>query len=247
MNIVIIEDEKPAARLLARELKSLGYEVSHTLYSVSESLTWFAQGPEVDLIFADIELADGLSLEIFEQLPIQSAIIFVTSYDHYAIKAFKLNSIDYLLKPIDPKELQLAIDKFTTQNQSVQQAIKSIRESLGSNSYAKRLMVNVAMQIKMILVQDIVSCYRMDRGIYIQDNKGYNHLLEQGSLESVLASLDPTKFFRINRHQIIAIEYIDKITQYSGYRLEIVMCKSKEAMVVSRERVTEFKKWLSTN
>ena len=115
MNIIIIEDEKPAARLLQRKVQHLGFKVTKMLHSVEESLAWFLANEHPDLIFLDIQLSDGLSFEIFEKIKIQSAIIFTTAYDEYALRAFKLNSIDYLLKPIDEEELKVAVEKFQLQ------------------------------------------------------------------------------------------------------------------------------------
>ena len=118
MNIIIIEDEKPAARLLQRKVEKLGLQVSHLLHSVEEAIVWFNSNTHPDLIFLDIQLSDGLSFEIFETIDIKSAVIFTTAYDEYALRAFKLNSIDYLLKPIDEEELSIAISKFNNQFQN---------------------------------------------------------------------------------------------------------------------------------
>ena len=117
LNIIIIEDEKPAARLLQRKVEKLGLQVNTLLHSVEESIAWFQNNPHPDLIFLDIQLSDGLSFELFEQIEINSAVIFTTAYDEYALRAFKLNSIDYLLKPIDEDELSTAISKFKNQFQ----------------------------------------------------------------------------------------------------------------------------------
>jgi len=117
MNIIIIEDEKPAARLLQRKVEKLGLSVNTMLHSVEESLDWFQNNPHPDLIFLDIQLSDGLSFEIFEKIDIKSAVIFTTAYDEYALRAFKLNSIDYLLKPIDEDDLEMAVNKFKERNQ----------------------------------------------------------------------------------------------------------------------------------
>src|SRR3954468_19831836 len=119
MTTLIIEDEKPAARLLQRKLEKLNIAVETMLHSVEESINWFANNEHPDLIFLDIQLSDGLSFEIFEKVEIKSAIIFTTAYDEYALKAFKLNSIDYLLKPIDEDELSTAIDKFKARNNAL--------------------------------------------------------------------------------------------------------------------------------
>ena len=117
MNIIIIEDEKPAARLLQRKVEKLGLQVNILLHSVEESIAWFQNNQHPDLIFLDIQLSDGLSFEIFETIDIKSAVIFTTAYDEYALRAFKLNSIDYLLKPIDEDDLSIAITKFKNQFQ----------------------------------------------------------------------------------------------------------------------------------
>ncbi|MEC4051303.1 LytTR family DNA-binding domain-containing protein [Myroides odoratimimus] len=247
MKIVIIEDEKPAARLLSRELEKLGLEVQHTLYSVSEAIPWFVQHEYPDLIFADIQLADGLSLEIFEQVEIKSAIIFVTSFDHYAIKAFKLNSIDYLLKPIEPTELLGAINKYKSQQRSTTQTVENLRQSIGGNSYAKRLMIKVGMQIKMVLVDEVVCFYREDRGVYVSTVEGKTHLLEEGSIEAAIKMVNPEKFFRVNRSQVVCIDYIEQIVQLSTARLKLTMRNYTDEVIVSRERVSEFKSWLAEN
>ena len=123
MKIIIIEDEKPAARLLKRRVEKLGFEVTEMLHSVEESVVWLQENSAPDLIFLDIQLSDGLSFEIFNQVEISSAIIFTTAYDEYVLKAFKLNSIDYLLKPVDEEELKFALEKFEKQFQSSQKSI----------------------------------------------------------------------------------------------------------------------------
>ena len=119
MNIIIIEDEKPAARLLQRKVEKLGLQINTLLHSVEESIHWFQNNPHPDLIFLDIQLSDGLSFEIFENMNIKSAIIFTTAYDEYALRAFKLNSIDYLLKPIDEDDLEAAVNKFKSRNVAI--------------------------------------------------------------------------------------------------------------------------------
>lgn len=248
MNIVIIEDEKPAARLLLRELEKLGFTVQQTLHSVGEAIPWFLQNEPPDLIFADIQLTDGLSLDIFEQVGLKhSAIIFVTSFDHYAIKAFKLNSIDYLLKPIEPKELLAAIAKFKVQFIKADQKMEALRTTLVGSSYPKRLMIKLGMQIKMILVEEVVCFYREDRGVYISTKEGKTHLLEEPSIEAVLRLIDPAKFFRVNRYQVVSIDFIEQIIQLTTSRLKLTMKQYNEEVVVSRERVNDFKMWLGNN
>ena len=139
MTTLIIEDEKPAARLLQRKLEKLDIAVETMLHSVEESIHWFTNNEHPDLIFLDIQLSDGLSFEIFEKINIQSAIIFTTAYDEYALKAFKLNSIDYLLKPIDEDDLEIAVTKFKSRipktdsgNQNLQLDFEQIRQMLSN-------------------------------------------------------------------------------------------------------------------
>lgn len=248
MRIVLIEDEKPAARLLIRELDKLGFTVQQTLHSVEEAIPWFLQNEQPDLIFADIQLTDGLSLEIFEKVELKNSfIIFVTSFDHYAIKAFKLNSIDYLLKPIEPLELLGAINKFKTQVVHAKQKVDALRHSLLGPSYPKRLMIKFGMQIKMVLVEDVVCFYREDRGLYIATCEGKHYLLDEPSIDAILKIIDPAKFFRVNRFQVIAIEYIEQMAQMSISRLKLTLFNYQEEVIVSRERVQAFKKWLGSN
>jgi DNA-binding LytR/AlgR family response regulator len=161
MNIIIIEDEKPAARLLQRKIEKLGYGITTLLHSVEESLEWFQNNDHPDLIFLDIQLSDGLSFEIFEKIDIKSAVIFTTAYDEYALRAFKLNSIDYLLKPIDEEELATAISKFANQFQANSvsnidfEAIKRMLVNPIEKEYKTRFSVKIGQQIKVISIDEI--------------------------------------------------------------------------------------------
>lgn len=247
MRIVVIEDEKPAARLLVRELNTLGFSVTRVLYSVSEAILWLMQNEHPDLIMADIQLADGLSLEIFEQVEVKSALIFVTSFDHYAIKAFKLNSIDYLLKPIESTELKQAIEKYENQQRSMEEKVRGIRTSIGGASYVKRFVIKVGMQIKIVLADEVVCFFKEDRGVYLVTTEGRVHLMEANSIEAVLNLVNPRIFFRVNRHQLVSIDYIEQITQLSTSRLKLSVKNYDKEIIVSRERVQEFKLWLGSN
>ncbi|MBF2024753.1 response regulator, partial [Flavobacterium psychrophilum] len=159
MKTIIIEDEKPAARLLQRKLDKLGVKVDVMLHSVEEAIAWFSNNKHPDLIFLDIQLSDGLSFEIFEKVTIKSAIIFTTAYDEYALKAFKLNSIDYLLKPIDDDELSIAIFKFRNQFQKTEnipvnldfEAIKKMFQNPFDKNFKTRFIVKIGQQLKIIL------------------------------------------------------------------------------------------------
>ena len=250
MKIIIIEDEKPASRLLQRKIEKLGYGITTLLHSVEESLEWFQNNDHPDLIFLDIQLSDGLSFEIFEKIDIKSAVIFTTAYDEYALRAFKLNSIDYLLKPIDEEELATAISKFANQFQvnSVSNldfdAIKRMLVNPISKEYRKRFSVKIGQQIKVIDVAEIECLYSENKGTYIHtlDNRDY---LIDSSLEVVEAEMDPKDFFRISRKYIVPLQAVKEIHVHSNSRLKISLPTYKaDEVIVARERVSDFKEWL---
>jgi two-component system, LytTR family, response regulator LytT len=250
MKIIIIEDEKPAARLLERKIQKLGYSITTLLHSVEESLLWFQNNPHPDLIFLDIQLSDGLSFEIFEKIDIKSAVIFTTAYDEYALRAFKLNSIDYLLKPIDEEELATAISKFANQFQvnSVSnldfEAIKRMLVNPISKEYRKRFSVKIGQQIKVIDVTEIECLYSENKGTYIHTSDNRDYLIDS-SLEVVEAELNPNDFFRISRKYIIPLQSVKEIQLYSNSRLKISLPTYKaDEVIVARERVSDFKEWL---
>ena len=250
MNIIIIEDEKPAARLLERKIEKLGYSITTLLHSVEESLLWFQNNSHPDLIFLDIQLSDGLSFEIFEKIDIKSAVIFTTAYDEYALRAFKLNSIDYLLKPIDEEELATAISKFANQFQvnSVLnldfEAIKRMLVNPISKEYRKRFSVKIGQQIKVIDVAEIECLYSENKGTYIHTSDNRDYLIDS-SLEVVEAELNPNDFFRISRKYIIPLQSVKEIQVYSNSRLKISLPTYKaDEVIVARERVSDFKEWL---
>ncbi|CAM1366829.1 LytR/AlgR family response regulator transcription factor [Tenacibaculum xiamenense] len=251
MNIVVIEDEKPAARRLQRMLAELDLEVTKMLHSVEESINWFQQNTHPDLIFLDIQLSDGLSFEIFEEVSVKSAIIFTTAYDEYALKAFKLNSIDYLLKPIDDDELKIAVDKFKEQNNSkqtdIQVNIDDIRKLLINpidRKYKKRFTIKVGQHIKIIHSDEIECFYSENKATYIHTSGNRNYLIDN-SLEHWNEQLDPEQFFRVNRTYIVHINSIKDIVSYTNSRLQLKLHNYDEAeIIVSRERVKDFKNWI---
>lgn len=252
MKIIIIEDEKPAARLLQRKIEKLGFSVSKMLHSVEESLSWFQANPQPDLIFLDIQLSDGLSFEIFEQINIKSAIIFTTAYDEYALRAFKLNSIDYLLKPIDDDGLEIAINKYKTQFQqhSVKnldfEAIKKMLVNPVEKEYKKRYSIKIGIQIKIIPIEEIICFYSENKGTYLQTTENRNYLLDS-SLEVIEVEVNPKDFFRINRKFIVHLKAIQEIQVHTNSRLKLYLqnYKSSEELIVSRERVNNFKNWIN--
>lgn len=250
MNIIIIEDEKPAARLLQRKVEKLGFAVSQMLHSVEEAINWFANNQHPDLIFLDIQLSDGLSFEIFEQIDIKSTIIFTTAYDEYALRAFKLNSIDYLLKPIDEDELETAISKFKNQFQKNLiatldfEAIKRMLVNPVEKEYKERFSVKVGNQIKVITIDEVECFYSENKGTYLHtlDNRDY---LVDSSLEVVESELNPKDFFRINRKYIVPLKSIKEIQMHTNSRLKLILPTYKEDdVIVARERVNDFKDWI---
>jgi len=250
MNVLIIEDEKPAARRLNRMLASLNIDVSEMLHSVEESLNWLQNNEHPDLIFLDIQLSDGLSFEIFEEIEVKSAIIFTTAYDEYALKAFKLNSIDYLLKPIDEDELEAAVNQFKKQQPKqaeVQVNLDDIRKLLINpidRKFKKRLSIKVGQHIKIIPVDDIECFYSENKATYIHTSEKRNYLLDN-SLEKWEEQLNPEQFFRANRTFIVHINAIKDIISYTNSRLKLVLeTYNDQEIIVSRERVKDFKNWI---
>ncbi|WP_299368723.1 LytTR family DNA-binding domain-containing protein [Winogradskyella sp.] len=250
MRTIIIEDEKPSARRLQRMLKSFDVEAETLLHSVEESIAWFETNEHPDLIFLDIQLSDGLSFEIFEAIEINSAVIFTTAYDEYALQAFKLNSIDYLLKPIDEDELKAAISQYkgtTQQQKSVTLDFNDIKKLLVNpieREYKKRFSVKVGQHLKLINIEDIECIYSENKGTYVHTVEGRNYLLDQ-TLDQLEDELEPHMFYRISRKFYVNINAIKDIISYTNSRLQIKLNHYKEQdVIVARERVKDFKNWL---
>jgi DNA-binding LytR/AlgR family response regulator len=250
MKALIIEDEKPAARRLARLLEDRQVPVLSTLHSVEESITWFEQNPHPDLIFLDIQLSDGLSFEIFDAVPVKSPIIFTTAYDEYALQAFKLNSIDYLLKPIDEEELEAALNQYRTISpvtHPVQLDLEDVRKLLVNpleREYKNRFMAKVGAHIKIIHTEDVECFYSENKGTYAATTSGRSYLLDT-TLEQLEQELSPEVFFRVSRKFFVHINHIADIISYSNSRLKIKMNRfGEQEIIVSRERVKDFKLWL---
>ena len=250
MNVIIIEDEKPAARRLNRMLSDLDIEVHTMLHSVNESIEWFSNNEHPDLIFLDIQLSDGLSFEIFDTVTIKSAIIFTTAYDEYALKAFKLNSIDYLLKPIDDDELEAAVTKYKEQIPAKQQIqvdfddIKKLLINPIDRQYKKRFTAKVGQHLKIFSVEDIECFYSENKGTYLHTTDNRNYLIDT-TLESLEEELNPQQFFRVSRKFYVNINAIKDIISYTNSRLQVKLNHfNEQEIIVSRERVKDFKIWL---
>lgn len=252
MTTLIIEDEKPAARLLQRKLEKLNIAVETMLHSVEESINWFANNEHPDLIFLDIQLSDGLSFEIFEKVEIKSAIIFTTAYDEYALKAFKLNSIDYLLKPIDEDDLDVAVNKFKMrlpkiEPKNLQLDFEQIRQMLSNpfeKSFKKRFTVKIGQHLKVITTDEIECFFSENKGTYIHTFDNRNYLIDS-TLEILEQDLDMKNFFRVSRKFIVPLPAIKEIQVYTNSRLKVILPTYKEdEVIVSREKVQDFKTWL---
>lgn len=251
LKTIIIEDEKPAARLLQRKLEKIKIKVNILLHSVEEAIEWFTENEHPDLIFLDIQLSDGLSFEIFDKVEIKSAIIFTTAYDEFALRAFKLNSIDYLLKPIDEDDLELAVSKYKERlpkKEKLQldfEAIRKMLENPFEKEFKKRFTVKIGQHLKVISVEEVECFFSENKGTYIHTFDNRNYLIES-TLEILEQELDPNKFYRISRKFIIPITAIKEIVLFSNTRLKVILPSyNDEDVVVSREKVSHFKEWIN--
>lgn len=250
MKVLIIEDELPAARRieqLIRQQRSQ-VEVLAVIDSITEAVKWFAQNPAPELILMDIHLADGLSFDIFQSIQIQSMVIFTTAYDQYAIRAFKVNSIDYLLKPIDALELESALDKYDQMRGQATSfdysMLNGMLDSLKNRNYRERFLVKFGNAFTYIQAQEMRFCYAEDSLVFTRLADGKKYSLDY-TLEQLEQLLNPTQFFRINRKILLHIEAVDKIHPYFNNRLKLELQPSPGfEIVVSRERVQDFKNWI---
>lgn len=251
MKAVIVEDEKPSAEHLSLLLQRLepSLEVVQYLDTVKGTVQAFRDGLQADLLFLDIHLADGNSFEIFNQVSIDTPIIFTTAYNQYAINAFKQNSIDYLLKPVASKDLAFALEKFKKQAQKTNQSfIDSLAAAYQqmNKTYKTRFMVKKGQAIESISTADIHHFESKDSLSFLITTKGTRYPIDY-TLDQLEALSDPKCFFRINRKIIIHIQSVEKVTPYFNSRLAIARkFLDDETCIVSRDRVTDFKQWLDT-
>ncbi len=248
MKVVIIEDEQPAVRKLTRLLGEIDpdIEIVDILQSVEQTINWFLHNPVPDLMFMDIQLEDGLCFEIFEKSHIKTPVIFTTAYDEYILKAFKVNSVDYLLKPIALMELKNALEKFReyhSHNTNFTR-IESVLNQIQSRT-KERFLVKIGEHYKSVPTTDISCFYIRERSNFILVNTGKNYPVEY-SLDRIEQLVDSRLFFRVNRNYIVNFSAIQDIIAYSSNRLKIVLKNRNEndEILVSRERVSEFKRWM---
>ncbi len=217
------------------------------LESVRESVEFLRKNRDISLIFSDIQLGDGLSFEIFEKTELICPIIFTTAYDQYAIRAFKANGIDYLLKPVKSENLEKAITKFKQFSRPAPITdITAIANLLleRKSEYKSRFMIKVGEKIKIIPVEDIPAFYSMEKATFIFTSNQRNYVIDY-SLDQLQTLLNPERFFRINRKYIVSLDYIDEIFAWSNSRLKIkITGLEEENIIVARDRTREFKEWL---
>jgi DNA-binding LytR/AlgR family response regulator len=250
MNAIIIEDEQLAARRLKQMVLTHdpSIEILAILESVSESVEWLTAHPKPDLIFLDIHLEDGLSFAIFDKVKVDVPIIFTTAYDEYAIKAFKLKSIDYLLKPIVQEELGRALDKFRDWGANQQQMV-DVSElykmmALKDKAYRERFSVTVGQKLKTIDVEDIAYFFSTS-GITFVVMQAKNQYSLDMSLDSLVQELDPSKFFRVNRQYLVGLPAIAQVHIFPKSKLKLELAPpGQEDVFVSLDKVPDFKKWL---
>ena len=251
IKILLIEDETAAAKRITKMIKELlpDCDIMATLESVRTSVV-FLQNNTPDLIIADIQLADGISLDIFTQTTVNTPVIFTTAYDEYTLKAFKLNSIDYLLKPIDKAELAKALDKYKQIHltpkagisDNIQQALQQLMQQ---KEYRSRFMVKVGDKLISVTTGETAYLQADNKLVFMYTSDKYKHIVDE-TMEEIEQSLNPKQFFRINRSYIIHVDSIQKVTNHFNGRLHIQLknCNDNE-IFVSRERVKDFKKWLN--
>jgi DNA-binding LytR/AlgR family response regulator len=251
MKIFIIEDEQPAGERLKKMVLDLLPDaiIPEIPVSISSAVKWLKTNPAPDLILMDIHLSDGPSFEIFNEVQVASPIIFITAYDQYALDAFKLNSIDYLLKPVKKEELQRSIEKYqklTNFNASqISELLKQMGSNKGSKELQKRIIIRYGDTIKMVEIADVAYFYTEDKINFLCTKDNLRYPIDQ-NLDELENIIDPAIFFRINRQFIVNISAIEKMLAWSKSRVKIILKPSIEIeTIVSTERSPHFKEWLT--
>jgi len=250
MKVVIIEDEAPAFRRLQRILEELDeqIEIVEVIDTVKDSIAWFEADGQADLIFMDIQLADGLSFEIFKAVEIRTPVIFTTAYDEYTLKAFEVNSIDYLLKPIDKSRLDKSLGKLQEMKQlfSTGLNLSSILEQIKpeAKKYRRRFLIRSRAQMIPVKVDDIAYFFTENGLVYLQKRDQKKHPIDQ-TLDQLESEVNPEEFFRINRQFLCSLEAIQRSYSYDKGKILIELSpKNNEVVLVSRDKASQFKRWL---
>lgn len=250
MNILIVEDEPRAANQLQNLLykSAFGFEMLWVLDSVEDAVSWFHKNASPDLVFMDIQLADGLSFEIFQKIEVNAPIIFTTAFDQYAIQAFKVNSIDYLLKPIQQDDLDAALNKFSKSknisNPIEPNILKELLSSLQTPQKRSGILVKEGSGFVQIRISELLYMYSQDSITFgVTHNKRY--IIDE-KMDQLFDTLDDTKFYRINRGQIISKNSIQKIDPYFNHRVKLSLENPRDQeFIVSRQKTSDFKDWMN--
>jgi len=258
MNILIVEDEELAIKKIQKTLSAVDDTavVVGVADSIKSTVEWLQTNPQPDLILMDIELSDGQSFEIFNQVEIKSPVVFTTSYDEYALKAFKVNSIDYLLKPVQKEDLEMAINKFRELKKvyagapppeggvNMDNLLKELQQKLQPASFRKRFLVKHGQKLVSVEIDEIAYFFSDGRLNFFKTYDNRKFVVDY-TMDELAAMLDPERYFRISRSFYVSAKSIDKIDDYFGNRLILGLkpAVDKEALV-SREKVSDFKKWM---
>ena len=249
IKVLIIEDERPAAKRLEKLLLEISsnFEIIEQCDSIESSIAYFKSGIQPDLVMLDVQLGDGLSFEIFKTVEINCPVIFTTAYDEYAIKAFELNSIDYLMKPINREKLQKSVDKFNKLSQQYSPIdLKKLVNLLDDEKrdFKQRFLVYVGEQIVSVQTSDIAYFYSVEKSTFLKTHSGKSYGFDL-SLDKLEKLLSPKDFFRINRQYFIAFESIKKISILSKSRIKLILEPlATDETLVSTARTAEFREWL---
>jgi len=249
MNVLIIEDEQVAAQQLQRLLQEIDptIQVSAVLQSIEESVEYFNDGKSPELVFMDIHLADGSSFDIFDQVKVDSPIIFTTAYDQYALQAFKVNSVDYLLKPINPADLQRALSKYKKMMASPQGDMEMLIRMMKQQyrQYQSIFLIPAGDRLVPLAVADIAYIQLDNKIANIVTNDNHTFSLDK-PLDAIMEQLDPQIFYRVNRQYVVAKKSITDIRLWLLGKLKLNLCvPTPESIVVPKAKVSEFKDWFS--
>jgi DNA-binding LytR/AlgR family response regulator len=246
MNILLIEDELPAARQLSKLLqaKRPTANILENLDSVESAVRWLRTFPAPDLIFMDIQIADGLSFDIFQQVHVASPVVFTTAFDHYAVQAFRVNAVDYLLKPVAPEDLENALQKVESQRQNTPPDWAALTRFFQPVAYKERFLVKTGQHFSFLQTSDIAYFRSADGLTQAYTMTGKKHFVDH-SLEELETLLPPHDFFRISRSIFLKISAVQRVHPHLNGRLKVdVLPACEEELFVSRERAGDFKAWL---
>ena len=249
MNVLVVENEHPAADKIVRLLKKVDKSivVIDVIETVEDAINRLQENPQPDLILMDIQLDDGLCFEIFDTINVDTPVIFTTAFDEYTLRAFKVNSIDYLLKPVDEESLRAALVKFKKLNADKDPFRRDFRQLINEfrNQYKSRFLIRIGDKFRSVPAGEISHFHITERSVFLNDYNGRDYGIDN-SLDNLQEMLDPRKFFRINRECIVNIDSISLMYSYSSSRLQLTLKgqEQNELFVVSRDKVADFKKWI---